>query len=406
MGPLHDVAEGPFGPRPEGPQPTSFDGRTKSPKTLQYVGDAGMSPMTRASTALLAAVALLTVPLVAPAVQASEHDGYRLFGAHSLEGDRYDGTFVSFSVADDGLRDLAVRSTPVVERIAMDVSGAGIDGAVVTVDGPNATARVHDVPVAFVDVEAKAAGEVVLDVAQDATASVDEETGRIVIARGVEVAVWSPDVSLALSDDGQNITADLEAGDRLQLRVRPVPANFPAMSAHEPAISRAVESGAVGAEAFVQGGPRAGHAVAVYAALDVAVETGDAIELAVGSDEHAREGKVVVVRADRLALPGDGPVEVTYDGEPVRAAEGGIADVLDPHDDGLSPEFAVASVSGADVVLVSVPHFSVHELVIQRVAEVVAEHPEVAALTLVVGGVVVALAAAGMFRPGKRDGLV
>lgn len=342
-----------------------------------------------------AAVALVCVALLAmaPAVQAQ---GYEMFGTYSGDDERFDGSFVGFSVADDGVHDLAFQETPLVSRIGVDLAPdqVEVDGASVTASGPNATVVLHDTPNGFVKVVAAAATEVRLDLDDAATASADD--GTVTVRRGVEASVWSPGGDVVLEDG--NVTASLEAGQRLMFRVRPS-GSFPAMSAHEARISDAVESGAVGAEAFVQGQPRPGHDVAAYAPMEVLVDTDGGVTLTVDADDP--DGRVIVARVGDQALASEGRLEVRFNGEAIAEADG-IDDVLDPDDDGLEPEHLHARVAGSHVVLTSVPHFSTQTISIAKIAEAVRENPEIAALTVAGAGAVVALAAAGIFAP-RRD---
>lgn len=345
--------------------------------------------MKRAAVAL----ALLALLSMAPAAQAQ---GYEMFGTYDGDGDRFDGAFVGFSVADDGIHDLAFQETPLVASIDVEIDPrrVEVDGATVTASGPNASVVLHDTPNGFVKVRADRAVDVRVRLDDAVAASVDD--GRVGLERGVAASVWSPAGDVALEDG--NVTASLEAGQQLMLRVRPS-GSFPAMSAHEPAISDAVESGAVGAEAFVQGGPRPGHDIATYAPMEVAVETGDAVTLTVDASDPS--GRVVVARVGDLALAQDGRLEILFNGEPIAEADG-IRDVLDPDDDGVEPEFLHARVGQSHLVLTSVPHFSTQTISIDRVAEIVRENPEIAVLTVAGAGAVVALASVGMFAP-RRD---
>lgn len=345
-----------------------------------------------------ALVALLVVFMV-PVAQAQS---YEFFGTQPFDGDRYDGAFLAFTIGTDGVDAVAFGDAVLLDRVPFDVGERGIDGARVVVSGPNATVEGLDVPTGVVTYTAQHATTFRADVADGASAEASD--GRVHVTRGVRALVWSPDADVAL-DDG-TVSASLDAGDRVLLRVRPDGSGFPAMSAdHEAAISDAVESGRVGAEAFVQGGPQAGHAVATYAPMDVTVAQGDAVELHVGSDVLEDDGRVVVARIGELALAGQGNVEITYDGEAIPEADG-IDDVLDPGDDAGQAEHLVTEVGGVHVALVSVPSFSHHVILLQRVAQLVAQNPEVALVTVVAGGLIVALAVAGMFTPRKDRGLM
>lgn len=354
-------------------------------------------PLTALFVAALLAAALLAAAL-APAVQGQ---GLELFGTYDLEGDRYDGAYLAFTRTDRGLADVAFQDLVLLESVGFDVGELTVEGATVRGTGPNGSLELHDVPSAFVKVTAAQATVVGLVPAANTRVEATG-AGGVTLFNGVEVGVWSPDGDLVMDSEG-NLSAELDEGERLMLRLRPGGTRFPALSAYEADISRAVEQGRVGAEAFVQGGPRPGHAVAVYAAMQVAVETGDDVTLTVDAAGEEAQGRVVVARVDDLALSGQGPVGVLYDGRAIPRADG-PADVLDPHDDGLQPEFLVAEVGGAHVVLVSVPHFSEHTILISKAVAFVQEHPEVAVATVVGGVLVVAAAAVGMFKPRKGKG--
>lgn len=344
-------------------------------------------------SAILAAT-VLAMLLAAPAAQAQ---GFRFFGTYSLDGDRYEGTYLSFSLTRDGIADLAFRSTPLVDGAPMNITDASIRGATVSASGPDASVEIHDTPTGFIKVVAHT--DVTLTWSFPDAVHADQDDGSVVLTRGVQAAVWSPDTDVRLAEG--NATADLATGDSLLFRMRPGGLQF--MSAYESDISVAAESGTVGAEAFVQGGPpsRTGHAVATYTEMTVLVRQHDGIELTVGSDLD--EARTVVVRADQLALPGDGDLDVQVDDQAIEEAAG-IQDVLDPADDA-GPEYLHVQVQDSHVFLVSLPGFSVHEITIDRVAEFVQERPEVAALTVVTGIAVVTLAGFGMFKPRKRGGL-
>lgn len=343
--------------------------------------------MKRAAVAL-ACVALLSV---APAVQAQ---GYEMFGTYSGDDERFDGSFVGFSVADDGVHDFAFQETPLVARFDLTPDQVQVDGASVTASGSNATVVLHDTPNGFVKVVADAATEVRLEIDDAATTSADD--GTVTVRRGVEATIWSPGGDVTLED--RNVTASLDAGQQLMFRVRPS-GSFPAMSAHEAKISDAVESGAVGAEAFVQGKPRPGHHVAAYAPMDILVDTEAGVTLTVDADDP--DGRVIVTRVGDQALASEGRLEVRFNGEPTAEADG-IDDILDPDDDGVEPEHLHARVAGSHVVLTSIPHFSTQTISIAKIVEAVRENPEIAALTVAGAGAIVALAAAGIYAP-RRD---
>lgn len=349
--------------------------------------------MSRSHTALLLLVAASLI--VTPAATAQE-----FFGTYSGDGERFDGSYLGFAVAGDGVADISCRDNVLVDDLGVDVTDVSADGATVVASGPNATVTLHDTPTCHVRIDASA--DVTIKATGADPVDVREAGDGLELKRGVVASLWSSDASVA-ADDGV-VTLDLEDGDSAMLRVRPGDGSFPAMSASpiESEISQAIEGGSVGAEAFVQGGPRAGHAVSVFADLDVAIEQGDAVNVTVAADEaDVPNGKVVVTRVDDLALGDDGDVQVRYDGEAIPAADD-LADVVDPHDDGIDAEHHVVSLDNSHVVLVSVPHFSTHTITIDKVAQFVRENPEVAALTVVGAVAVVGLAVGGMFKPRGR----
>lgn len=120
----------------------------------------------------------------------------------------------------------------------------------------------------------------------------------------------------------------------------------------------------------------------------------------VSGDSHAT-GKTIKINFGRNALSSisdlEGGLDALFDGRDMQLADN-LTDVLDPNDDGLQPEYLPVQVYAADgkefFVLVSIPHFSDHQIVIQTVAD----NPVLLALAAT-GAVAVVMAAAwGMFR--------
>ncbi|MGC9307568.1 MAG: hypothetical protein ACP5FL_02180 [Thermoplasmatota archaeon] len=90
-------------------------------------------------------------------------------------------------------------------------------------------------------------------------------------------------------------------------------------------------------------------------------------------------------------------LKVSFDGRDVKMADG-LSDVLNPNDDGLQPEYALVEVQASGgkefFVLVSIPHFSDHQIVIQMIED----NPLLLALAATGAIAIVMVAAWGMFR--------
>lgn len=118
----------------------------------------------------------------------------------------------------------------------------------------------------------------------------------------------------------------------------------------------------------------------------------------VSGDCHTA-GKTIKINFGRNALSSTDmdELQVFFDGSDMRRASS-LADVLNPNDDGLQPEYLPVQVAAAGgkefFVLVSIPHFSDHQVVITTVTD----NPLLLAMAAT-GAVAVVMAAAwGMFR--------
>jgi hypothetical protein len=90
----------------------------------------------------------------------------------------------------------------------------------------------------------------------------------------------------------------------------------------------------------------------------------------VSGDDHA-PGKTIKLNVGAGVFSPQN-LKVTFDGKKIPMAEN-IEDILDPNDDGLQPEYIIVKVSAKEedefFLLVSVPHFSTHTIVIESIAE-------------------------------------
>ncbi|MFO8133157.1 MAG: hypothetical protein R6U10_04400 [Thermoplasmatota archaeon] len=167
-------------------------------------------------------------------------------------------------------------------------------------------------------------------------------------------------------------------------------------------VAGAIEAGTLGGEITVvkNGQGYKTDAISYYANVTV---TGHELSsrravFNVSGDSHAT-GKTVKINFGRGALSSTDvdELQLFFDGSEMRRASS-LADVLNPNDDGLQPEYLPVQVHAAGgkefFVLVSIPHFSDHQIVIQTVAD----NPVLLAL-VATGAVAIVMAAAwGMFR--------
>jgi hypothetical protein len=169
-------------------------------------------------------------------------------------------------------------------------------------------------------------------------------------------------------------------------------------------VAGALEAGTLGGEITVvkNGQGYKTDAISYYANVTVtAVEdkiSSRRIAFNVSGDSHTT-GKTVKINfgRDTLASTDMDDLEVLFDGGDMQKASS-LADVLNPNDDGLQPEYLPVQVHAAEgkefFILVSVPHFSDHQVVVRTIAD----NPVLLALAAT-GAIAVVMAAAwGMFR--------
>ncbi len=169
-------------------------------------------------------------------------------------------------------------------------------------------------------------------------------------------------------------------------------------------VAGALEAGTLGGEITVvkNGQGYKTDVISYYANVTVtAVEdklSSRRIAFNVSGDSHAT-GKTVKINfgRDTLASTDMDELEVLFDGGDMQKASS-LADVLNPNDDGLQPEYLPVQVHAAGgkefFILVSIPHFSDHQVVVRTIAD----NPVLLALAAT-GAIAVVMAAAwGMFR--------
>lgn len=357
-----------------------------------------MNGPVRALATLLGLALVLGVFAPAVADEGSErgHSGEKgpRFGSFEERASReVRGDIVSFTWTPTAVRNFTVNGTKLFDLEAPPASGSGnakIVGSVIKVDGASYELVAHDNPMGVLKVDAD--GEVLIRLAPGAVAS---RAGEHVLVRFGAVSG-----RLFHADDVQLGDGTITTEDGFHFILESPVARF---DADRPELAKATADKKIGAEISLGKAKR--HDVVSFGNVtaDVLRTPGDGgRDVLVRIDGHGFEGRVVVLNVDADVFAGAraNDLRVHFDNESVRAADG-LADILDPDDDGLEPEYWL----GYDVategfqLVVSVPHYSVHEI---RVASLLAEAPP-----QVVVGVVLAIAAVAgcavlLFRP-RRD---
>ena len=93
------------------------------------------------------------------------------------------------------------------------------------------------------------------------------------------------------------------------------------------------------------------------------------VSLRINGDENIT-GKTLVINVEEGVFENPDKMVVKYDGETIKIADD-IDDVLNPDDDGSHPEYLITHGANGTQIVVSIPHFSEHEITIYSVAEVV-----------------------------------
>lgn len=127
------------------------------------------------------------------------------------------------------------------------------------------------------------------------------------------------------------------------------------------------------------------------------------ISLLIDGDENSN-GRTLVVNLAQGVFDFEENLTIEYDGEVIRMADN-ISDVLDPNNDGSHPEYLITIGANGIQILVSIPHFSEHQISIfstsiQDFVEEIMRYKEIT-ITAAIG--VIAIAAVVMFRKGKEE---
>lgn|GEM_PF-1185291 len=135
-------------------------------------------------------------------------------------------------------------------------------------------------------------------------------------------------------------------------------------------VDRSIESGDIGGEINIQFGNNSQyeHEITIYDGINIRpVEiTRGKISLIVSSNESS-VGKTIAITVDKDMFNTAENIVVEYDGEAISMAEN-ISDVLNPNNDGLHAEYLFTYGANATEILISIPHFSEHEITIFSLA--------------------------------------
>ncbi len=135
-------------------------------------------------------------------------------------------------------------------------------------------------------------------------------------------------------------------------------------------VDKSITAGTIGGEISIQreNGSKYQPEVTIYKGVEikpVEVVQGK-VSLIVSGDEHGG-GKTIAITVDPSLFENAKDIVVKYDGEPISMADN-ITDVLNPNDDGSHAEYLITFGANATEILISIPHFSEHEITIYSVA--------------------------------------
>ncbi|MEA2053918.1 MAG: hypothetical protein U9O96_02195 [Candidatus Thermoplasmatota archaeon] len=140
-------------------------------------------------------------------------------------------------------------------------------------------------------------------------------------------------------------------------------------------VEDAIKTGSLGGEITIikEGGEYKVDSISYYDNVTIGnktTPTSKKAEFTVSGDEHTA-GKTIKVNIGKGVLSVQG-LRVMFDGKEIPMAED-IADVLNPNDDGLQPEYVLVNVNsksgGEFFLLISIPHFSVHDITIESIVK-------------------------------------
>jgi len=135
-------------------------------------------------------------------------------------------------------------------------------------------------------------------------------------------------------------------------------------------IEKSINSGNVAGEINIQLGNNSEyeHEIIIYDSVNITpvkISEGE-ISLIVSGDEYST-GKTIAITVDQNLFGNMQDLTVKYDGESIEMADN-ISDVLNPNNDGLHAEYLITLGANGIEILISIPHFSEHEITVLGLA--------------------------------------
>ncbi|RLF61959.1 MAG: hypothetical protein DRN31_04765 [Thermoplasmata archaeon] len=181
----------------------------------------------------------------------------------------------------------------------------------------------------------------------------------------------------------------------------PIADKTPEICNAEEAVSRAIKARTLGGEITIvrKNNSYKVDSVSYYGNVSIKNVTinGEKAEFFVSGDDHTA-GKTIKVNIGGAMSPKD--LKVMFDGKEIPMADN-LTDVLNPDNDGLQPEYSIVNVKSKCgdefFLLISIPHFSEHKIVIESLVK----NPIFMGMAAVSAMLVVVAAAWAMFRKDK-----
>lgn len=268
-----------------------------------------------------------------------------------------EGEFVTFTYNHSGVQGFTANGTRLFDLIALDGSlpDAGevrVDGSRLKLEGEGFKVVVHDNPTAVSRIET-------------------DEPIRIEFAEGTTLASDGHHYVFTINNTtgkikGDNITINgttlVAAGDILVL----VDNSRGSIDDHRPDINEAIGKGHVGAEASFNKRENDTEAEVVsYGNVTMTTVKAERGNLTVLIEGHGFDGRVLVLNVDGRVIGASQSdhLNILFDNASMTRASG-LADALDPDDDGIAAEYYVVFDPELEAfqLIVSVPHYSVHTL--------------------------------------------
>jgi len=136
-------------------------------------------------------------------------------------------------------------------------------------------------------------------------------------------------------------------------------------------VEKAIEKGDIGGELMIEQKEKNvyDHELVIYKNISMTpVELSKGyISILLNGDEKTL-GKTIVITVDKYLFGNSNEIIVEYDGDAISMADD-VNDIFNPNDDGSHAEYLITKGSQATQILISIPHFSQHEIKIYNAAE-------------------------------------